>query len=57
VKETLDGTDQVALRANLTNLNVFLLLMAHYKHHAVLDLGLHFLLEARAKLSFFRYFF
>jgi len=57
VKETLDGTDQVALRANLTNLNVFLWLMAHYKHHAVLDLGLHFLLEARAKLSFFRYFF
>jgi len=49
VEKIFGGADQVALGANLAkDFSLFILFFAQYKHHAVLNLGLHSLFEARA---------
>jgi len=49
VEKIFDGADQVALGANLAeDFSLFILFMAQNKHHAVFNLGLHSLFEARA---------
>ena len=57
MKEAFDGVDQVVLGANLTNFSHFLLVLAQDEKHAVLNLGVHSLLEAGAQLGFLGDFF